>query len=208
METFRGTIKEIRKDIFVIAGAMIIAGILFVAFPDTTQKTICYCIAAVLAILGIVRLIAYFKRDRMAVFTSYDLVAGAVLLIVGIYIFVKPDVFAAFVFVAIGIIIIADGFLLIQYAVDLLRIKSQQWWILLIIALITIAAGVVVVINPFTSGKILLMFAGILLIIEGVSDILVVLLVSNKVKNLRNAIKEAEAEASEPVVEAEVIDED
>ena len=208
METFKGTFKEIRKDIFYIAGAMIVAGLLFVIFPDTTQKTICYVIAAMVVILGIIRLIAYFQRDRMAVFTSYDLVIGAVLLIIGIYIFVKPDVLAAVIFVVIGISMIADGFLKIQYAVDLLRIKGQGWWCLLILALLTIAAGIAVVIDPFTTGRILFMFAGICLIIEGVSDIIVVLLMTNKVKNIRNKIDEAVTEAAAPEVDAEIVDED
>ena len=115
---------------------------------------------------------------------------GAVLIAGGIFIFIKPEFLAGFIVTIIGIIMLADGVLKIQYAVDLLRIKGQGWWIILLTAIIMAVAGIVVLFNPFASAVALMTFAGIFLIADGIADIVSLLYISRKINRLKKAMEE------------------
>ncbi len=186
--------NNMKMDIVFLSLGMIITGILFVLFPETTQKTICYIIAGILAVLGIVKLITYFRRDRMEVFTSYDLVAAAVMLIISVYVFLRPEGLIGMLYTIISFIIIADGFLKLQYSIDLLRIKSSMWLMLIIAAVVTIIAGIVVLLNPFTAAKVLMIFTGVVLIFQGAVNIITVIFLSKRVSHIREAMAEYTAE--------------
>ena len=79
---------------------------MFIAFPESSARIICYATGIVACIWGLIRLVAHFKVDSMEVFGSYGLVQGATLLIIGIAIIAKPDVLAKFVTMAFGIIML------------------------------------------------------------------------------------------------------
>ena len=150
--------------------------------------TICYIIAAALCVWGITRLAGYFRTSRFNIFGSYGLVQGAVLIAGGI--FIKPEFLAGFIITIIGIIMLADGVLKIQYAVDLLRIKGQGWRIILLTTIIMAAAGIIVLFNPFASAVALMTFAGIFLIADGIADIISLLYISRKISRLKKAMEE------------------
>lgn len=177
--------KNVKTDIIYVSAGIIVTGILFVIFPGTDIKTICYIIAGILAILGIVKLITYFKRDRMEIFSSYDLVTAAVMLVLAIYIGAKPDTMAHVVNVLIGLVMIADGFLKVQHTIDLLRIKNGKWIIMMIAAVIGLAAGVTVLLNPFDTWSRLMIFAGILFMVMGAANIVFVILISRRIKHIK-----------------------
>ena len=183
-------IYGIKREIIFMAIALIIMGAVFVIFPAASAVTICYIIVAALCVWGITRLAGYFRTSRFNIFGSYGLVQGAVLIAGGIFIFIKPEFLAGFIVTIIGIIMLADGVLKIQYAVDLLRIKGQGWWIILLTAIIMAAAGIVVLFNPFASAVALMTFAGIFLIADGIADIVSLLYISRKINRLKKAMEE------------------
>ena len=131
-----------------------------------------------------------FQNQPVQHIRFYGLVQGAVLIAGGIFIFIKPEFLAGFIVTIIGIIMLADGVLKRQYAVDLLRIKGQGWWIILLTAIIIAAAGIVVLFNPFASAVALMTFAGIFLIADGIADIVSLLYISRKINRLKKAMEE------------------
>lgn len=186
----RKKIYGIKREVIFMAVALIVMGIIFVMFPGASAVTICYIIAAALTVWGIARLIGYFRTSRFNIFGSYGLVQGALLTAVGIFIFIKPGFLAEVILIVIGIIMISDGVLKIQYAVDLLRIKGEGWWVILLTAVIMAVAGVVVLFNPFAGVVALMRFAGIFLIADGVADIISLFYISRKIKKLKKAMEE------------------
>ncbi len=182
-------IYGIKREIIFMAIALIVMGIVFVIFPAASTVTICYIIAAALCIWGVTRLVKYFRTSRVNIFGSYGLVQGAILIAGGIFIFIKPEFLAGFIVTIIGIIMLADGVLKVQYAVDLLRIKGQGWWVILFTAIIMVVAGIVVIFNPFASAVALMTFAGIFLIADGIADIVSLLYISRKISRLKKAME-------------------
>ena len=200
-------IYGIRRDILLVAAALVVTGIIFLAFPGTSAVTICYIFAGAICLWGAFRILSYFRMSRLSIFGSYGLVQGAALLMVGTFIFIKPQFLASVLVSVIGIVMIADGFLKLQHSVDLLRIKSPKWIILLGLAVVMIIAGVVVLFNPFKTAEVLMRFAGIVLIIEGVTDLASVILISRRIKAIKKAMEEDVEVENYPTYDAEYTEE-
>ena len=92
---------------------------------------------------------------------------------------------AVFFGTAIAIIIIIDGILKLQYAIEFYHMEAQRWWIEAIVAALMVVMGVVALFNPFGSSTVLMMFVGIVLMVEGLSDLISIIRISSFIKNLR-----------------------
>ena len=56
---------------------------------------------------------------------------------------IKPGFIAVFLGTALAIIIIVDGILKLQYAVDFYHLESDKWWIELIGAVVMVVIGII-----------------------------------------------------------------
>ena len=63
--------------------------------------------------------------------------------------------------------------------------EAQRWWIEAIVASLMVVMGVVALFNPFGSSTVLMMFVGIVLMVEGLSDLISIIRISSFIKNLR-----------------------
>ena len=112
-------------------------------------------------------------------------VQGISLLAFGIFFVMRPEAIAVFFGTAIAIIIIIDGILKLQYAIEFYHMEAQRWWIEAIVAALMVVMGVVALFNPFGSSTVLMMFVGIVLMVEGLSDLISIIRISSFIKNLR-----------------------
>lgn len=55
----------------------------------------------------------------------------------------RPEAIAVFFGTAIAIIIIIDGILKLQYAIEFYHMEAQRWWIEAIVAALMVVMGVV-----------------------------------------------------------------
>ena len=178
-------VKGLKNDMLFAAIALIVVGALFVLFPEKSTDLICYTAGAVLCIWGVISVIVYFVSDCYAAFSSYNLVKGIALLAVGIVILANPSSLAGILTMVFGIVLIIDGALKLQYSVDLARIHSRGWWIVMAVSVLMITLGAVVVIDPFDSAYVLMMFAGVTMIADGVSDLAAVMYIWREIKRLQ-----------------------
>lgn len=188
MKEIKQAINRFQREIIFLALSLILIGVLFIAFPESSARIICYAMGIVACIWGLIRLVAHFKVDSMEVFGSYGLVQGATLLIIGIAIIAKPDVLAKFVTMAFGIIMLIDGVLKIQYAIDLGRIKAGGWIWVMVTAVLMIVLGVIAIVNPFETNAVLMVFLGCILIADGISDLVVIGYIVRTVKTIKRAV--------------------
>lgn len=178
--------KSFRKDFFFTSLALIAVGILFVAFPASSGLMICYVSGSILCAWGIIKLIMYLRSDIKDVFGSYGLVTSVALIIAGIAVLVRPQFFADIIAVVFGCVMIIDGVLKLQYSLDLFRIKAKYWWVVLVLALVLIGVGLLIIFNPVFSTLTLIVFTGVILIFNGISDIIVALYITKSLKNINS----------------------
>lgn len=178
-----------KKDFIYVAVALIGVGILFVLMPEKSSKLICYTIASLLCVWGIIKLFMYFSKERKEIFGSFGLVSSVILILLGISIFVTPAFFEGVIAIIFGFVMIVDGVLKLQYSLDSARLGAKYWWVILIMAGVFVATGLIVVFNPLFSAAALMVFAGICLIVNGLSDLYTAFFISRLLKKSKNKVE-------------------
>ena len=187
MDKFRQFLKKFKIRSLAVAVALIIIGILFIVFPDNAARIICYVAGATLLVWGILSIMTYFVYG-MKEFDSYSLVGGVALIAVSVLLFVKPDFVAEVLTILFGIVLVIVGVMKVQQASEMARYKIPRWWLMLIVAIVFIVLGAVTVFDPFNSKSALMIFAGVSLIADGISDIITVCWYSMKMEEVRRRL--------------------
>ncbi|MCM1056948.1 MAG: DUF308 domain-containing protein [Firmicutes bacterium] len=155
--------------------AEIVIGILLLIDPVGFTAGIIITLGSLLAILGIVSIIGYFRAAPEDAAQKSGLAIGLVALSVALVCIFKTEWFiAAFPLITVfyGVLILLSGIGKIQWTVDMLRLKQKYWFVALIGAVLSVIFAVLVLTNPFTSTVLLWNFIAVSLIIEAVMDIL------------------------------------
>jgi uncharacterized membrane protein HdeD (DUF308 family) len=95
-----------------------IVGSVLVAFPELSMMLIGRALGIAMIIFGGIKLVGYFSRDLYRLAFQYDLEFGILLVVLGLIVLIKPANAINFIFIAIGIAILADGLFKVQIAVD------------------------------------------------------------------------------------------
>ena len=203
-------VKSIRRELVLINVTLIALGVLMMVFPGQSTDIICRCIGAALSIWGAVRIISYFAGAERVVLGSFGLVQGAVLLGFGICFLARPGVLAAFLTIALAIILLAAGVMKLQYALEMSSLQVRFWWIELIGAILMVVLGVIAFFSPFAAAETLMIFLGASCVVSGVWDLVSVAALSAQVRKARNQAQQMREDARRQAdaVEAEFYKED
>lgn len=190
-------LKKIKTNVMASALLCVALGIVLVIWPDMSTQIACMAIGAVLILTGISRLINFiFKRDG-SLFSQMNLVMGIIITVIGVWIVVQPEKVIAMIPILVGIIIIIHGVNNLQQAVNLCQNRYDKWWVALILGLLTVAFGILLICNPFEAIDTLVMFIGVFLIYDGVSDIWIVSRVFRMAKQFKQEVEAIETEGRE-----------
>ncbi len=164
-------LKKIKANVMVSALICIIIGVVLVAWPGKSVHVVCMTIGAVIVISGISRLITFMLNRDGSLFSQMNLATGIVITLIGGWILFQPDTIIAIIPILVGVIIIIHGINNVQQAVSLYQSRYEKWWIALILGFATLCFGGVLVFNPFGAINTLVIFIGLFLIYDGLSDI-------------------------------------
>lgn len=193
--------KTVKRDIIIIDAAVMILGLLLLFFPEQSTNIICRVFGAIIAVLGLLRVVSYFIAEKTEAFGSFALVTGAALLAFGVYFLAKPAFLAGFLTVVLAIVLFVGGVMKLQYAIDLLRLRAYGWWVQLIGAGAMVVLGVVAFANPFEAARTLMLFLGAALLANGVWDIVSVIYLTGIIKKVKNKVEQVAEEADAIPVE-------
>lgn len=167
----------------IMAFVFCMAGILFIFRPELSVRLLGRVLGVAMIIFGCIRLVGYFSRDLFRLAFQYDLEFGILLIALGVIVLVKSENVMNFIFVAMGIAILADGLFKIQIAVDSRRFGIGTWWLIFVLAVLTGFVGLLVVSRPAESARILTVLLGISLLAEGILNLCVVVSTVKIIKN-------------------------
>ena len=135
-------------------------------------------VLGLMTLLGIVWLVRYLRMPAPeAAQTSY-LAGSLAIFTVGIVFFFNRSLFEAVLPRLWGMVEIIGAFLLVQMAVDFLRLRIDRWWIMLIGAGISLILGLLAVIIPDFLAPHLAVFIGISLIAESLIHLTSIILLA------------------------------
>ena len=181
-------IKQLKWSIIVMAIAYIVLGVVLIMYPSQVQKLISYILAFALIAMGIVNLIQYTRLDTNQIVNSYDLVLGFSTMIGGILIIINVERFEQLVLIVMGFMILVSGVMKLQSSVNLMRLRSTSWQVPFAMAMIGIVYGIIMLINPFGAGGFFFAMMGIGFILSGITDIIVSVMFSVRLKKVTDLI--------------------
>ena len=178
----REIMKKFRADMMLSALFSIVMGVILVAWPETTLDIICKAIAIILIVMGAAELVSYFWNK-----ITYSLsgILGLVVLLIGIWIFVKPQSVLSLIPIVIGVILAVHGVQDLKVAFDTKRNGYTKWWSVLLMAIISLALGIICIVNAFGMVTLTMQIIGIALVYDGISDIWIVYKASKVAKEMK-----------------------
>ena len=142
-------------------------------------------------LFGAVKLVGYFSKDLFRLAFQYDLGFGLLLIALGALVLTRPGGVLDFIFIALGVAILADGLFKVQIAVDARRFGIPTWWLTLVLAIAAGAVGLALVFRPWDSARLLTILLGAALLAEGILNLCVALSTVKIVAHQRPDVFEA-----------------
>jgi len=159
-------------------------GLVLMFYPDIVGKTVCNILGGIAIVLGIVYIAAYLMTsvESRVVQNTNGLAAGIILLILGVFIFIKSEMVIALIPFILGFMISLKGIVGIQNTVNLGKFGSGMYKGNLYAAIIITIFGIIMMLNPFSTAKILFIMIGVGLVCSGLVDILANFIMGRKLK--------------------------
>lgn len=179
--------KELKKQKLwhiALASAIMLIGVFLILRPETSAELICLLIGAVLCVIGVVRIVCYFCRGLSVLWHRYELPLGMLDTMLGIYFLSRPQSIITIMPVAIGIAMIVDSVFKLEASLELRASGARGYMPSLLLALISMLAAIFLILHPFEGTSALMIYLGILLLIDGIQSLVFIHKVSEKLRKL------------------------
>lgn len=182
IEQIGGDIKKTAWSSVVESLAILVLGILFIAWPDTMIKVVAYIVGVFFIVKGAFQIINYFVEKGQRDFFNNNLLMGTISVLVGITALVMGEDIANVFRIVVGIFLIYESLARVNTAIKLNAAGIPIWKYVLILALVVLVLGVFVTFNDIATviGWIMVL-AGLIGI---VGDVIFVQQVNNIVEKL------------------------
>ncbi len=161
------------------AVAFMILGIILLNHPDDTIKIVCGILGGVFIVFGTIKIVHYFYAREKFEYYDFNLMLGALCILVGIVVITKGEVIVSILGIIFGAWIVLSSVNRINISLKIKKVGIKYWYLCLILALALLGAGLYVVFNPDT---ILVTLGATILIIYSIIDIVqsVIFIVNTK----------------------------
>lgn len=165
-------LKRTKISIILMGAALLLLGLILFVNPINAMLFITIALGWVLAVVGGV-MIAGAIISPLPALSQGDFMMGIVALVFGCCIIVWPGVFVSALYLILGIVILVTGIGDVSSALDERRLGLSDWKAALAIGIVTLLMGVLVIAAPFAFADAVMMLAGIALVFDGVTEIVV-----------------------------------
>ncbi|MCD8347803.1 MAG: DUF308 domain-containing protein [Lachnospiraceae bacterium] len=178
-------IREFSKSYIFLSFLYVAVGIVLLLWPSMSLEMIGKGLGIILIVLGATYGVIYFTRDkRQEGFLQVELVIAVVCVALGVFILLTPEFLSMVLPFAMATVLLLGAIVKIQSTVSMKKLLVRRWYISLIAALVIIALGIVLLVYPFTSDAQMLLYIGICLILDGVTNLLGLLCIQLRTKKL------------------------
>ena len=161
---------------------MFVIGIIFIIEPEASFNTITYILAIVLIINGIYFL---FEKETSIFFTGF-ITFGVVEILLGVVMFLNPDIVKTLFPIVTGIIMISKSAIDLRFSFLLNKNGYRNWLGLAICAVISIACGLIIIFYPSIGTVALTTYLGILITVYSVSNIIDTIMFKKNINEIAN----------------------
>lgn len=163
--------KDVTKEFILLNAGVVLLGLLFVLFPDSSKELLCRAVGAALCLWGLIKFVDYIRARRNEIFGSFAMVQGFALLGSGVYILIKPDLLATILTAALSVLLFIGAVLKLQYTLEFARMSSKGWIVQAIGAVLMIMVSIYAFSQPTNASRDFMIFLGGALIFNGLWDL-------------------------------------
>lgn len=163
-------------------------GLILVVYPTLIGETICWMLAGAAAAMGIIHIIGYVmsKGAKQPDDNSNGLATGIVLLLLGLFIVIKQEFVISIIPFILGFMITVKGVIGVQSALNLKRFGYGNFKGSLVAAILVMVFGILMMMNPFSTVKVLFTMIGIGLLVSGIVDIAANIVITREMKKYKD----------------------
>lgn len=165
----------------VISTISILFGLVLVIWPNISLDIVAYIIACFLIVYGTYNFIESFTINPLI--CLLQMTTSILSIMMGIIVFLNPDVFEKIIPIILGITFIINGFFKTRISFVIKNVDSS-WYFTLIASILMIICGFLLILNPKISALMLTTMIGTLLIIYSVSGIVDIIVFKKKIKDI------------------------
>lgn len=177
-------LKTAQKE-FIYSGAVyLLIGLFMCVWPVGTAGVMCVIAGAALIVSGLLKAANYFRKKDYSLTPRLDFAASSLLIILGILLAGRPDIFMSLVPFILGMMILVCSVFQLQIALELHAVKYPAWWYHLAIALACGILAIVMMFDPFQSYRIVAVFMGLAFMADGAADLYTGLYLKKRLKKL------------------------
>lgn len=171
-------------------------GLCLICMPVETVNIVCKLVFGVTMIAAGLYHILIYAMERMNA-TVLDLFSGGILLVLGGFLFTNPQVVVKLLPILLGAFVLVDSIGTLKGAFRLKKRGRGTWKALMLGSLVFIGLGTAMIVNPFQTVRYTVMFAGWVLLCNGVIDVVFMIVVKIGMRELKEAVEEAVEAAGE-----------
>lgn len=181
-------LKNKNTSKFISSLIYVALGLILIVYPTLIGETICWMLAGAAAAMGVIHLIGYAmsKGGAQPDESSQGLATGIVLLLLAIFIVIKSEFIISIIPFVLGFMITIKGVVGLQSAINLKRYGYGNFKGSLIAAVLVMVFGIVMMLNPFSTVKILFTMIGIGLLASGILDIAANVMYTRQMKKFKD----------------------
>lgn len=183
MKLFQSKFLKYQWDGMLSSVTAIIIGLLFLIFPSASAGILCILTGILLLAVGLLWLITHLASN--AFLDGASAFIPVTLLLLGLFFLLRPSAVQGLLTLLFGIFLVVDGVVGFTDALCCLKAHEPGWLFLLLISSLFIILGCIVTFGTFET---VLRFGGICLIVDGIADLIVLLLFSKKIKKAKQKL--------------------
>ena len=159
--------KKFRWTMIVVAAICILLGVYLICMPEEAGQNFTFAIGIGLLAVGLFNIVYYFLKKISLDGMQFELASGLVFALLGVVLLLNRERIMEWTVGLIGFLIMVGSFILLQIAMNIRRIGGAYYKYMLSSALFMFVVGGLFLFAPFQAGKVLNIFAGIALVVNG-----------------------------------------
>lgn len=156
-------------------------GVCLALMPVETVNVLCKVVfGLVLVGAGLYHIVIYVLEKENA--TILDLFSGVIVLVIGAFLFMNPQVVVKLLTLMLGAFILVDSIWMLRGSMKLRKRKLGAWKSFLIESLVFVGFGVLILVNPFSELRLTMQVSGWIFVANGALDIIFYLILKHGLK--------------------------
>lgn len=182
VEQVGGDVKKVAFSSIIESLAILVLGVLFIAWPDVMMQVVAYIVGAFFIVKGAWQIINYFVEKGQKDFFNNNLLFGTISVLIGITALIMGADIADIFRTIVGVFMIYESLVRINTAIKLHAANVSVWRYVLILALVILVLGIFITFNDIATVIGWIMVAAGLLGIIG--DVLFIQQVNNVIDKI------------------------